>query len=118
MVHMTDPTGTEILDLPMNPRLNDAKATSIRGYFRALLAELLREGEGFSGKRPFGNSSWEYELYLALYIAGHIEGNVTFYDRDYDKILPQYGPKVRHVEYNDIDDREGDRLLQLAVKAL
>ena len=55
-------TGLEILDLPMDPDSNDAGASSIRGYLKTLLTTLMAEGEGFSGKRPFGNSGWEYEL--------------------------------------------------------
>jgi hypothetical protein len=52
--------GAEILALPMGP--NDADAENVREYLKALLTELWREGESFSGKRPFGNSGWEREL--------------------------------------------------------
>jgi hypothetical protein len=31
---------------------------TIRDYLRILLETLWEEGEGFSGKRPFGNSGW------------------------------------------------------------
>lgn len=62
----------EVLDTPMQE--NDANATTIRGYFKALLKELWREGEGFSGKRPFGNSGWESELYLPLVKGGFVKG--------------------------------------------
>jgi hypothetical protein len=34
------------------------------------------EGESFSGKRPFGNSDWEYDLYVPLIQAGFIEGKL------------------------------------------
>lgn len=53
-----------LLDIPMQE--NDANAATIRDYLVALLEALWSEGEGFSGKRPFGNSGWEYELYIAL----------------------------------------------------
>lgn len=65
---------TQILDLPMPP--NDADAPTVRGYLKALLRELWREGEGFSGKRPFGNSGWEYELYNALVKGGVVMGKL------------------------------------------
>lgn len=55
---------------------NDAGADTVRGYLKALLTELWREGEGFSGKRPFGNSGWEYELYVALITAGAVTGTL------------------------------------------
>ncbi|WP_025157210.1 hypothetical protein [Leifsonia aquatica] len=51
-----------ILDLPMNPDENDANASSIREYLGKLLWTVLYEDEGFSGKRPFGNSGWTGEL--------------------------------------------------------
>lgn len=41
---------------------NDSGATTIKGYLKALLYALWDEGEGFSGKRPFGNSGWEGDL--------------------------------------------------------
>lgn len=66
--------GKEILELPMGP--NDADAPTVRGYFVKLLDELLTKGEGFSGKRPFGNSGWEYDLYLPLIQAGAIPGKI------------------------------------------
>lgn len=64
----------DILAVPMDPERNDAKAGTIRGYLCELLDVLWSEQEGFSGKRPFGNSGWEYDLYRALIEAGHIKG--------------------------------------------
>lgn len=49
---------------------------SVREYFRALLSTLWSEGEGFSGKRPFGNSGWEYSLYAPLIKSGFIPGDL------------------------------------------
>lgn len=57
-------TAKQLLDTPMQP--NDAGAETIREYFTFLLERVWLEGEGFSGKRPFGNSGWEDEVYLAL----------------------------------------------------
>ncbi len=45
---------------------NDAEAATVRDYLKALLRGVWNEGEGFNGKRPFGNSSWEYEVFSAL----------------------------------------------------
>lgn len=47
---------------------------TVRDYLRILLSTLWAEKEGFSGKRPFGNSSWEYELYEPLVKSGFIPG--------------------------------------------
>lgn len=46
---------------------------TVRDYFRALLSTLWEEKEGFSGKRPFGNSGWEYEVHTALAKAGFVD---------------------------------------------
>lgn len=64
-------TPQEILNLPM--RENDAKAKTIRDYLLSLLYTVWDKGEGFSGKRPFGNSGWEWELHWALSDAGLID---------------------------------------------
>jgi hypothetical protein len=57
-------TPKEILALPLFA--NDAGAETVRDYLRELLFTLWREGEGFCGKRPFGNSGWERELLSSL----------------------------------------------------
>lgn len=63
-----------ILQTPMGE--NDADAATIGHYLYSLLWNLWDEGEGFSGKRPFGNSSWEYDLYKPLVEGGHVEGRL------------------------------------------
>lgn len=57
-------TSAQVLDCPMGK--NDADAKTIRGYLGSLLINVWIEEEGFDGKRPFGNSSWKYEVYAAL----------------------------------------------------
>lgn len=47
---------------------SDCGDVSIRQYLHALLKNLWRRGESFSGKHPFGNSGWEYDLYKGLII--------------------------------------------------
>lgn len=74
---------TEILALPMAD--NDSGADTVRGYLKTLLAALWDEGEGFSGKRPFGNSGWEYDLMKALVKAGAVTGTMS--DDEYDELL-------------------------------
>lgn len=70
---MPDITPYEVLDLPMDQ--NDANAATVREYLASLLTVLWDENEGFSGKRPFGNSGWEHELYAALVKAGAVEAD-------------------------------------------
>ena len=49
---------------------------TLREYFKALLTELWTEEECFSGKRPFGNSGWQYDVYASLISAGHMVGTL------------------------------------------
>ena len=74
----------EILALPMDE--NDADAETIGDYLIELLLSLWHQGESFSGKRPFGNSGWEHELYMPLVKAGLVssideDGYILDYDR-------------------------------------
>lgn len=67
-----------------NPGLLDAMGRfpdaggdmTIREYLGALLTELWNRGEGFSGKRPFGNGGWEYGIYEVLIREGAVEGTL------------------------------------------
>lgn len=67
-------TPQEILALPMLE--NDGAAATIGQYFASLLHTLWIENEGFSGKRPFGNSGWEADVEKALIKAEAIEGSL------------------------------------------
>lgn len=65
---------------------NDANAETVGDYLKKLLLKLWSEREGFSGKRPFGNSGWHYELYIAIANAGLIDaefedGDLIDFDR-------------------------------------
>jgi hypothetical protein len=95
-----EPTGEEILAIPM-PLDNDADADTIRDYLVELLSTVWREEEGFSGKRAFGNSGWQHEVYHGLAKAGLIEGE--FDDEGY---------------LDDCDYRAADALVQRAIAAL
>lgn len=64
-----------MLDLPMEE--NDADAKTLREYFHKLLTTLIEEKEGFSGKRPFGNSDWCYEIATPLVKHGAISGRIS-----------------------------------------
>lgn len=56
------------------------REVSIREYFYELLATLWKEGEGFSGKRPFGNSGWDADLAFPLVQGGYLRGRITIED--------------------------------------
>lgn len=57
-------TDQEILDYPYD--FSDARVKSLREYFKKLVYRVWQENEGFSGKRPFGNSGWQYDVYDCL----------------------------------------------------
>lgn len=75
-----DSVAHEVLHLPMGD--NDADAATVGEYLGLLLSTLWLQGESFSGKRPFGNSSWHYPVYVALVKAGIVPGEVwiDYYD--------------------------------------
>lgn len=61
----------QVLRCPMPE--NDADAATVGEYLGLLLSTLWLQDEGFSSKRPFGNSSWKYEVYEAMSKVGLIE---------------------------------------------
>ena len=61
----------EVLLCPMQQ--NDAHAATVGQYLIALSRRVWVENEGFSGKHPFGNSGWDYEVFEALGAAGYID---------------------------------------------
>lgn len=77
---------------------NDAGAADVRGYLYELLRTLWKEDSHFSGKRPFGNSGWQHEVYDALAEAGLLESAEKDEDDDWD-----------------LDPREADNLIYRAL---
>lgn len=69
---------TDLLDLEFDSRELGERVT-IAEYFIRLAQTVWQEGESFSGKRPWGNSSWQYEVYTAMIQSEFISGNL---DRD------------------------------------
>ena len=65
----------DVLDLKIESDDHPEDLT-IRGYLHLLLTTLWEEGESFNGKRPFGNSGWEYDLYLPLVKADVVNGTL------------------------------------------
>lgn len=65
----------------------DLDEVTLREYLKELLLTLLDEQEGFSGKRPFGNSGWIYDPIKPLVMAGAVEGRISEdgWPEDYDE---------------------------------
>lgn len=89
---------THTLLIRMPP--NGAGAATVGEYLAKLLAELWLHDEGFSGKRPFGNSGWKSEVYFALASAGVVPGRF-----DADGYLDEY----------EFDTGAADELIQQAI---
>jgi len=64
-----------------------AQEVTVRDYFKALLATLWVEEEGFSGKRPFGNSGWKQDIARELVRLKKVGGTIGMDGDllDYDK---------------------------------
>jgi hypothetical protein len=69
---------------------------TIRKYFKTLLRTLWEEGEGFSGKRPLGNSGWQYDLEIPLIAAGLLEGTLEVTGEDGNPA--DYDPDDRYLD--------------------
>lgn len=62
-------TGAQVAAIPLPPNseaASESGASTVGGYLIALLRQLWQEEEGFSGKRPFGNSGWTWDLYAVV----------------------------------------------------
>jgi hypothetical protein len=90
----------QLLDLPLPG--NDADAATVRGYLIALLTTLWREESAFSGKRPFGDSGWQYDIYVPMVKAGLTPGQFD----EYDELCA------------DFSEREADKLIVAAIAEL
>lgn len=70
---MSKVTGKEVLKIIMSPEENDVGAHTVGEYLIRLSQTVWNEGESFSGKRPFGNSDWDYKVYIAMGKAGLLD---------------------------------------------
>lgn len=52
------------------------RKVSISEYFKELLVTLWEKEEVFSGKHPFGNSGWKYDIYTCLVKNGAVAGTL------------------------------------------
>lgn len=66
---------SKLLDLQMNNSCY-SEGFTLRHFFLELLSTLWQEDERFSGKRPFGNSGWRYDVYAVLIRNGLIAGSL------------------------------------------
>lgn len=63
-------------DAALDLRLDHAKLgddITVREYLRQLVQSVWDEKESFDGKRPFGNSGWEFDIFFPLAVSGFID---------------------------------------------
>lgn len=92
----------EILATPMEE--NPSGRKTIGGYLHELMVQCWSKGSSFNGKRPFGSSSWEFDLYKALATSGRIQ-----------LTLDEYGYID---EFSREERQKADALIDLAVEEL
>lgn len=90
-------TPEQVLALPMG-----GEQATVQYHLIKLLMTLWDQKEGFNGKRPYGESGWEFDFYEPLVRAGFIDGD---FDED-DGYL------------NDYDEVAGNRMIANAIKSL
>jgi hypothetical protein len=101
---MTDKATLQaLLDCPMDPDNNDAQASSLGEYLLELSRQVWIENEGFSGKRPFGNGGWEFDVYNAVAAAGLMESVTRTYS---------WGDEI---SFSDTEERRIDDLISEAL---
>jgi len=83
---------------------NDAEAETVGDYLKELLQCVWHDGEGFSGKRPFGNSGWEHEIYQALASEGYI--------------ISESIDGEEHLEIDSSEQEKANQLIRSAIKSL
>ncbi len=93
-------TAEEILAVPVPPDgcSDGFPGGTIGDFFHGMLLRIWNDPDDFSGKRPYGNSGWPFDLYAALVRAEMISGS-----------FDEWG----YIE--ECDDEMGDRLITLAL---
>lgn len=79
----------------------DLGQVTVKKYLIELLSKVWYEGEGFSGKRPFGNSGWQWDIYTPMVAAGIVPGK-----------LDERG------NLEECDERKADEIIQFLIKSL
>ncbi len=84
---------SQIKNIEFQSQQMDTQVT-VGDWLKSLLCLVWEEGEGFSGKRPWGDSGWEYDIYETFVENNIISGTIDEYggvedcdDRLADKII-------------------------------
>lgn len=69
------PDSKDVLDLVIPAGDHGEDPVTFREYLKLLLFGLWVD-PNFSGKRPFGNSGWQFDVYEAMVKAGMVRGTL------------------------------------------
>lgn len=97
----------DVMALELEESVKFAKVTTIGDYLKALLSELWIREEAFSGKRPFGNSGWKYDIYQTLLKNRLVTG--VYYDAQEDESW---------IEIHEVDQEHADRIISECIWSL
>lgn len=97
---VTQETIQRVLSLKLPPD-NDADVATVRAYLVKLLHNVWTEEEGFDGKRPFGNSGWQMDIYKPMIEADIVDGII-----DHDGYVEQF------------DEHAAERIVLAAIESL
>ena len=74
-----------------------SKEIKLSEYLKGMLVELIDDPDGFSGKRPYGNSGWIWEIYARMIGEGFISGKLDvdgmveeFDNKEADEVLKKF----------------------------
>jgi hypothetical protein len=90
----------ELMDKVLSTEINEGE--TIKEYLCGLLLTLWAEKEGFSGKRPFGDSGWNWDLIRALALNGLVEA--TFDEEGYIETM------------DNIEEAKAEQMITNAIK--
>jgi len=74
MMNAQSVAALRVLACPMADDHSGSGAKTVGHYLAKLVMKVWCEGECFNGKRPFGNSGWQWDLHEALIDDGLVEG--------------------------------------------
>ena len=66
----------KILELPVMVYGTPDETLPLKDFLYGLNELLLEDPDSFSGKRPYGNSGWKFEIYKTFIKAGLVPGKI------------------------------------------
>ena len=68
---------------------------TVRHYLQQLLSAVWEKVEGFNGKRPWGESDWDYDIFVPLALAGFVDLGPKSSYKDGDETITEFASPTR-----------------------